>query len=127
MRKKDWIIIVAALLLAAAVFGIFKISQSGTSNAGEVVLRVDGEVIGTYSLAEPQTVPIDTKYGHNELEIYDGEALMSDADCPDKYCMGQGKISHSGQTIVCLPHKLVVEAVSPKTEDKASEPDAVVS
>ena len=127
MRKKDWIIIVAALLLAAAVFGIFKISQSGTSGVGSVVIRLDGEVIGTYSLAEDRTVPVDSKHGHNVVQISGGEAKMIEADCPDKYCMGQGKISHSGQTIVCLPHKLVVEAVSPKTEDKASEPDAVVS
>ena len=34
---------------------------------------------------------------------------MKEADCPDKYCVKQGKIKNVGETIVCLPHKVVVE------------------
>jgi hypothetical protein len=34
---------------------------------------------------------------------------MKDADCPDKLCEKTGKISKNGETIVCLPHRVVVE------------------
>ena len=34
---------------------------------------------------------------------------MEDADCPDKVCVKTGKIKKPGQTIVCLPHRTVIE------------------
>ena len=34
---------------------------------------------------------------------------MEDADCPDKVCVKTGKIKNPGQTIVCLPHRTVIE------------------
>ena len=33
---------------------------------------------------------------------------MIDADCPDKLCEYQNAISQSGETIVCLPNKVIV-------------------
>lgn len=42
---------------------------------------------------------------------------MSDADCPDKYCMRQGKINHMKENIVCLPHKVIVEVTQSSNED----------
>ena len=33
---------------------------------------------------------------------------MSEADCPDKVCMGMGKISRNGEFIACLPNRLLV-------------------
>ena len=37
---------------------------------------------------------------------------MKEANCPDKLCIHQGKISKNGETIVCLPHGLIVEIKS---------------
>ena len=51
------------------------------------------------------------------IVIEKGEVYMEDADCPDKLCMKQGSISGTGQTIVCLPHKLVV------TVENGKEPE----
>ena len=34
---------------------------------------------------------------------------MEDADCPDKVCVKTGKIKSPGQTVVCLPHRVVIE------------------
>ena len=45
----------------------------------------------------------------NTLEIRDGCADMTDADCPDKICVNQKAVSRPGETIVCLPNKVVVE------------------
>ena len=47
---------------------------------------------------------------------------MEEADCPDGYCKEQGHISKNKQTIVCLPHKLVVEI---SDDSEKSEPDSV--
>ena len=41
--------------------------------------------------------------------IENGMAYVTDADCPDQVCIRMGKISKTGENIVCLPHKLVIQ------------------
>ena len=62
----------------------------------------DTKLIGT-------TIPIETEYGYNLIEIGDEEVRVIEADCPDKIDVKQGYISRIGETIVCLPNKMVVE------------------
>ena len=42
---------------------------------------------------------------------------MTDADCPDKLCVKTGRISKTGETIVCLPHRVVVEIIGAAADD----------
>ena len=46
--------------------------------------------------------------GINRLIIENGRAWIAEADCPDGLCVKQGMISQKGQSVICLPHKLVV-------------------
>ena len=50
----------------------------------------------------------------NRLVIRGGEAWIEDADCPDRLCVKQGRISRNGQAVTCLPHKLVITVESGK-------------
>ena len=43
-----------------------------------------------------------------------------------KYCIKQGKIKNTGQTIVCLPHKVVVEIIKQNIVNENNDVDAVV-
>ena len=52
---------------------------------------------------------IDTGRGSNTLVIEDGAVSVTQADCPDKVCVAQGAIRYNGETIVCLPNRVVVE------------------
>ena len=80
-------------------------------DAGAVVeITVDGELYGSYALDKNQTVDIivgETKT--NTLVIQNGMADMTEADCPDQLCVHQKAISRTGETIVCLPNKVVAE------------------
>ena len=96
---------VIAVALILLVILKFANQESGT----QIEIRVNGQTYGTYDLSRNQEITVDTEYGHNLVVIADGQAYMSEADCPDGYCKNQGKISHENETIVCLPHKLVVE------------------
>lgn len=81
--------------------------------ASLVMISVDGETVGTYDLNVNQTIPIFVKGQEtNVLEISRGQAFMKEADCPDHLCMKQGEISHKGETIVCLPNRVVIEVES---------------
>lgn len=56
--------------------------------------------------------------GHiNKIVIRDNTISMIDADCPDLLCVYQGNISKVGQSIVCLPNKVMVEIKGNKIED----------
>ena len=77
---------------------------------------MDGQEVGRWSLADSVNEVIETESGKNRLVIEGGKASIEEADCPDGICVKQGKISHTGQTIVCLPHKLVIE-ITGKAEE----------
>ena len=111
IKRKDVILIVVVLIVAAIGFGAkFLFAEKG----GTVTISVDGKTYGTYSLDEDKTINVDD---HNKVVIKDGVVHMEDADCPDKLCIKQGKIDSNGQKIVCLPNKTIVEVSSEKESD----------
>lgn len=84
-------------------------------------VTVDGDLYGTYALAEEQTVRIDTAYGTNVLRIEGGSVRMTEADCPNHDCVEKGAIDRQGQIILCLPHRLSVTV----TGGEGGAPDAI--
>ena len=76
-----------------------------------VVVEVDGKVYGTYALDVDRTVEIRTGDGGEELNllvIEGGRARVETATCPDGICAAHRPISREGESIVCLPHKVVI-------------------
>jgi hypothetical protein len=45
---------------------------------------------------------------YNIMTITDSGVYIREANCPDQICVNWGNISKPGQTIVCLPHKVVI-------------------
>lgn len=123
-KAKNDIILVAVILVIAAIGLLF---VSLTRQDGKfVVVKIDGEPTESYSLYENRTVEIRTGKNNeysNTLVIEDGKAYISQADCPDKICRDHRAISYSGETIVCLPHKIVIEITA---EQSYPELDIVV-
>lgn len=87
----------------------------------ELKITVAGEVYGTYSLEKNQVIKIQDT---NVCEIKDGKVKMTEASCPDHVCIRQGTIDAPGETVVCLPNKVVLEIVSKDGEEDGL--DAVV-
>lgn len=114
--------LIGIIVVTAAVSALLLMFTQGKPGA-TVRITIDGELYGEYSLYEEQAISIDEQLGHNRLVIEDGSAYMADADCPDKYCMDYKPISKGGETIICLPHRLVVEVTG--TRD-AQQPDVIV-
>lgn len=109
MKRKDIILISVILILALAGFGILQLTRK---DGNTVVVTVDGEKVYETVLSEEQVYQIPVNNGKNVLEIRDGAARMKEADCPDQICRKHKEISKSGETIVCLPHKVVIEIQS---------------
>ena len=104
--RNDILLAVFVLVLAVALIIAYRaFSKSGTYAA----VIIDGKVTATYPLSENAEHVIETKHGRNVLSIKDGKASVTDADCPDLVCVGHRAVSDAGESIVCLPHRLVIE------------------
>lgn len=107
---RDLILAVALLVIAAA----FYIGNRIMNRAPAVVVEVsvDGVVSQEIDLSKDGTYVIQGyNNGSNTLIIEDGQAWISDATCPDKVCIHQGKINRSGEMIVCLPNLMIAKIV----------------
>ena len=100
------------LILAIALVGLCLLFFNGrkTSPGSSVVVEVDGKTVASYPLDTDGVFVLNG--GTNTLEIKDGRARISDADCPNMQCVRQGWISRGGQSIVCLPNMLIVTVTS---------------
>lgn len=110
-KKKRNDLILILLVLAIGIVGFFGIEfyKSKTTLHGEAVIYVDGTEVGRYPLHKDNRIEIKGKNGTNYLVIQDGKAWIEEADCPDRICILRGKIDKNGETVVCLPNKIVVE------------------
>lgn len=114
MKKNDLKLIGAFLLIGIICIVIINlINKSG----GSVIVTIDDQEYGTYSLADDTTIDIKGHYGNNRLVIQNHEASVTEASCPDKLCVHQKSISKTGETIVCLPNKMVVTVINAESND----------
>lgn len=107
MFKKADIILACVLIIAGlAISYIFSFGQS----EGDIVeITCNGRLFGSYSLAEDREISIDRNDHINKVTINNGTVSMSFSDCRGQDCVQQGSIAKSGETIICLPNKIVVE------------------
>ena len=119
--RNDLIFITAILVIVAMVAAVlFFLRGEGTT----VQVEVDGTVIGTYPLSVDREVRIVTGENGEELNllvIKDGKATVTTATCPDGICAAHRPISREGESIVCLPHKVVITVIGGSGE----EPDVI--
>ncbi len=85
----------------------------------------NGNCIRRVSLEEDAVFTIETDDGYNTIEVSDGRIRMIAADCRDQICVQSGVLTGS-VPIVCLPHKLVIQASSSVSENADFEFDAVI-
>lgn len=117
-KLKADIFVIGIILIAALLFFVIPRIMNRPSENGEVEFWQDGELLYSYSLSEDRIVSVQASDGgYNLVLINGGSARVTDADCPDKLCIRQRSISKNGESIICLPHKLVVQITSGKESD----------
>lgn len=116
MKKAD-IVLVAVIAVIVGVL-IFVLYGLNNNQGAYVQIEIDGETVEVISLDENLTKEILTPGGgKNTLVISDGSAKMTEADCPDGICVNHKKISRVGESIICLPHKVVVTVIGDNEAD----------
>lgn len=107
-RAKKYDIFIVAVILLFAVIMIFLnliIPQKGITG---VKVTVDGVL--AVSTTQEGLYPIEKDGKHLlTVEFYQGKVRVKESTCDNQICVRTGWISNAGQTIVCLPYKIVVE------------------
>ena len=117
-RKHDIVLGLILLSVALILFVIDLTNISSDTGNKKVVVSVDGKKTAEYPLKKDATYELSGSHlGTNTLVIRSGKAYISEANCPDKQCMKQGKISRTGEMLVCLPNRVVVKIVDRKNDE----------
>jgi hypothetical protein len=130
MKRGD-LILIGVIVIAALAFlvpkWLFQQESENLHNSKVFAnITVDGELYQKVELTkEEQIIKVETSKGINILKVHDHGIEMFDADCPDKVCLSFGFVTRPNSTIVCIPHRVLVELVSEGGAEE-DELDAVV-
>ena len=115
MKTKYWIILLAAIMILC--LGLSILLQFSNQDAAFAQIISDGQVIQTVDLRIDQEFPVTTNHGgRNTVTVKDGTIGVTEANCPDHYCMERGMCS-GGTQIVCLPNRLIIRFQGSQTVD----------
>ena len=115
------------LFLCIVVFGL-AISWHAAffdRQGNEVVVTAGGQVFGVYPLAEDREIEV-TQSGHsNHITIKGGKVSMTSSICKNQVCVQTGTISHTKDSIACLPNRVIVEIKAGKNNPEGGDVDVI--
>ena len=120
MKKRDIILIIVLLAAAGLLRLVFLLPRKDAGGTMYAVAKIDGKEAGRWPLSEDTEAAIDSAYGRNLLVIRNGEAMITEADCPDGYCTEMHAVGKAGGSIICLPHHLEI-GIYAENGEKADE------
>ena len=118
MKTRTWLLLLFALLVLSLGGGMLLLTAGPEVSRAEI--RSDGIVIATVDLRVDQEFTVTTAWGgENVVTVRSGAIAVTEANCPDHYCMHRG-FCKSGGSIVCLPNKLVISFLGESDVDFAA-------
>ncbi len=118
-RKGDlWLL--GSILLTAALLLLFRAHFSPKGKY--VSVSVNDVTVKVFDITSEVDQYIEGIDGKNRIRVENGKVWIEEADCPEGICQHHTPISRVGDSIICLPHRLVVTIIG-----DGEYPDAVVS
>lgn len=108
----------------ATFFMVPRLLRTGAKEAGEVVVSRGGRVTSIFPIDVNRAVKIKDKENFCKIVINKNRVHVSQSNCPNKLCVSQGWIAKTNESIICLPHNLVISVVS--DSNMYQEIDAVI-
>lgn len=128
LRPTVWDALMALVVAALAVSCAFAVWRTpGTESALTAVVTVDGREEDRVLLTQETGSRSYTGNGYTLTVNFrpDGElgVRVEYADCPTQDCVHTGTITRAGQSIVCLPGRIIIQLEGAAEEDA---PDVVI-
>lgn len=115
----DALVVISVILLAAATaWTVWQ--DGGETGALTVVVSADGVEIDRFAPADLAGAP--RSYTRNGVTLtvaaeQGGGVRVSGSDCPTQDCVHTGAIFQSGQSIVCLPGRIIIQLTGGTAEN----------
>ena len=116
LKAADICIMLAVAFAAIMIFAFASEREAPTA----CVIEINGEEFARYDLPAitgEKVIEIDNEYGRNTIIIDKNGAAVTHSNCADKYEVKAGKITSSGQSLICLPHRLTVRLEGAEKSD----------
>lgn len=113
--KNDLFFLIVFLMISGCLFIVF--GRSSKEDGAYALVTVNGEEYARLDLDKDTDITVSTDKGTNTIHVSGGEVCVDSADCPDQICVNHVAVRYDGESIVCLPHKLVIEICSEKEGD----------
>ena len=106
MIKRSDLILITGILAASAV--VFAVNTALLEPGATVKVVAGRDVYGIYELTEDRELRIEAGGDFNVIEVSGGTAKMKEASCANGDCLRQHAAGMAGQSIVCLPNKILI-------------------
>lgn len=104
---KNSILFVTICIIVILTFFVRELLHEEKTQSVEIVRN--GTITDIYPLTEEKIIRVADEQGrYNIIEISQGSVRVIEADCSNQDCVRQGRIAKSGESIICLPHQLVI-------------------
>lgn len=125
MKKYDFILVISILFISICMFFYSENNKRSEISNKYVSIQINGKEVDRYKFSNIKK-PIRKEYkaykGYNIVEISDNSVRMHESDCRDQICVHSSPIKNVGETIICLPHRFVIEI----KEDNSQNLDIIV-
>ena len=128
IRKADILLFIVLVTIGLAASAALTLSHGEAGSGAKVIIESGGDLYARYPLAEDRTVVVpapkqiasdapaadagdeaSAQYDYyNVVVISGGSVSVTEASCKNQVCVKHGAITKPGESIVCLPNRLVV-------------------
>ena len=102
MKKWDFIAIGIICLVAAICFAVIQLFSAPSIT---VTVSENNKIVYTGKINEDKQITLK----NNTVVIKNGEVFMENSNCKNQICVKHKKISRSGESIICLPNKVIIQ------------------
>ena len=119
LRPGFWDIWVVAAVIALAIGCVTMLHTSDEASSLMAVVSVDGTELERIPLqGKVQAEHIVTGNGYTlRFVLAEDEVWVEESDCPTQDCVHTGHITRGGQSIVCLPARVIVQLEGGTVDD----------
>lgn len=123
MKKLDLLIIIVLFIISLTPNIYYAKADMGKTNSEKYLeIQVQGKIYKRIKISGhkgSEIINIENNNGHvNVVEIKEEYVSMKESDCKDQICVKSRPITNNGETIVCLPNKVVLQIVGGEINDE---------
>ncbi len=116
MNKNDIKLVVIVLIIIILLFSLTlfrkKANIANVYYENELILEIDLSINKIYE--------VDGYNGKVKIEVLNNQIRVVEENSPYHLCSKQGFVSKSGESIICLPNKIIIELPSDELDAEVS-------